>query len=66
MKKISFTVLLVPLGLLLFSSSPSTSAAADARANTGFIGAITCKDCHERQYETYARSVHFQKSVKGP
>ncbi|WP_310599358.1 DmsE family decaheme c-type cytochrome [Desulfobulbus sp.] len=70
MKKTCFAVLLLPLGLLLLGSSPSTGDATDATeaadAKKGFIGAITCKDCHETQYESYARSVHFQKYVKGP
>jgi len=64
MEKKHFAVLLLPLGLLMFGLSSSTGDAADP--GKGFIGAITCKDCHEKQYETYKQSVHFQKHVKGP
>ena len=68
MVKKYFAVLLLPLALLVFSLSSSTGNAADAVADPskGFIGAITCKDCHEKQYETYRQSVHSQKHVKGP
>ena len=32
----------------------------------GFIGADTCKGCHEAQYATYKTTVHSKKHVKGP
>lgn len=31
-----------------------------------YIGAETCKGCHENQYETYAASIHSKKQIKGP
>lgn len=31
-----------------------------------FIGADTCKGCHETQYASYAASIHSKKLVKGP
>jgi DmsE family decaheme c-type cytochrome len=31
-----------------------------------FVGAETCGDCHEEQYASYAKSVHFNESIKGP
>ena len=58
-----------PLGLLLLSCTLAMSATAgtDEKADkTGFIGAETCKDCHEAQYDSYSKSVHFKQSIKGP
>lgn len=69
MKNKCLGLFLVPLSLLLLFFAPSTGDATDDKVaddKKGFIGAITCKDCHETQYETYAKSVHFQKYIKGP
>lgn len=58
-----------PLGLLLLSCTLAAGATAgsdETAEKIGFIGAETCKDCHETQYDSYAKSVHFKKSIKGP
>lgn len=57
------------LSLLLLSFSVSmadTASTGAANPGIGFIGAETCQECHEVQYATYAKSVHFHKSIKGP
>lgn len=59
----------LPLSLLLLSFSVSiadTVSSGEPDDKAGFIGAETCQECHEDQYATYAKSVHFQKSIKGP
>ncbi len=69
MKRKYIILFILPLSLLLLSFSPAIGAAASAQGADpamGFIGAETCKDCHEKQYESYAKSVHFKKSIKGP
>lgn len=67
--KRTYMILLFPFCLLLLSFSLSIGAPAEnptAGAKEGFIGAETCKECHETQYGSYAESIHFKKSVKGP
>jgi len=32
----------------------------------GFIGAETCKECHEDHFASYANSIHSRHAVKGP
>lgn len=69
MKKTQSIWFLFPLCLLLLFLSPAVGkekSIKDAEKKTEFIGAATCKDCHEKQYESYAKSVHFKKTVKGP
>lgn len=69
MNKKHIILILFSSGLLLLSYSLAMAATADTPATDakmGFIGAETCKECHETQYESYARSVHFKKSIKGP
>ncbi|MBM9606050.1 DmsE family decaheme c-type cytochrome [Desulfopila inferna] len=58
----------IPLSLLLLSLSLFFSAAGEAQETEpgGFIGAETCIECHESQYESYARSIHSRESIKGP
>jgi len=69
MNKKKSILLIFPLGLLLLSCSLAMGADVSASApdvKMGFIGAKTCKECHEKQYESYTRSVHYKKSIKGP
>lgn len=69
MKRKYIIMFLVPLSLLLLSFSQAIGATAstqEADPSKGFIGAETCQECHESQYASYAKSVHFQKYVKGP
>jgi DmsE family decaheme c-type cytochrome len=69
MDKTRGILFLFPLCLLLFSFSLSTGkeiTTKEAEAKKGYIGAETCKDCHEKQYDSYAKSIHSKKSVKGP
>ncbi len=70
MKRKPIIVCLLPLSLLLLSFSLSHSAASvetdETDAHTGFVGAETCQECHEAQYESYSKSVHFKKFIKGP
>ncbi len=69
MKKNYLISLFFPLSLILLSFSLAfayTTDTKDTTAKEGFIGAETCQECHETQYESYAKSVHFKKSVKGP
>ncbi|HMK42745.1 MAG TPA: DmsE family decaheme c-type cytochrome [Dissulfurispiraceae bacterium] len=44
----------------------SASEAPDDPTKKGYIGAETCKGCHETQFETYSKSIHSKKAVKGP
>ncbi len=69
MKRKYIILFLLPLSLLMLSFS--LAMGQDAAMNTagtknGYVGAETCKECHEKQYETYSKSVHFKKTVKGP
>ena len=69
MKRKHIFLILFPLSLLLFSFSLSLgeeTSKKETEAKIGLIGAATCKDCHEKQYESYAKSVHSKTSVKGP
>jgi DmsE family decaheme c-type cytochrome len=69
MKRKYIITLFLPLSLLLLSCTLAIAATADTKEiaeENGFIGAETCQECHETQYESYSKSVHFQKYVKGP
>src|ERR1700690_1688671 len=69
MQKKHLVFLLIPLLFLLASVSMSHSsdnATKEPIVKEGFIGADTCKGCHEAQYETYRTTVHSKKHVKGP
>ena len=55
--------------LLLFAVSVSLSDELQIKerdTKSGYIGASTCKGCHEIQYETYAKTVHSKSHVRGP
>jgi nitrate/TMAO reductase-like tetraheme cytochrome c subunit len=68
MKKKYIISIFFPLSLLLLSFASAigyTTDATEPDAKMGFIGAETCQECHEAQYESYSKSVHFQKSIKG-
>ena len=50
-------------------SGPSASPAALPQLTDeekGYIGAATCKGCHETQYATYSRTVHSKREAQGP
>ena len=69
MKRQYMIFLLVLPGLLLFPFSQAmsvTESAQEPDANMGFIGAKTCQECHETQYESYSKSLHSRKEIKGP
>src|SRR5271157_1525791 len=69
MQKKYIVFLLIPLVFLFTFVSMSRSSEKETKETTekeGFIGAETCKGCHETQYETYAKTVHSKKQVKGP
>jgi len=69
MMRIYFIWLFIPLNLLLFSVPQPLGASMSSQGTgekSGFIGAETCKECHEKQYATYSTSIHFKKTVKGP
>jgi DmsE family decaheme c-type cytochrome len=69
MKRKNKIVFLFPIALLLFSFSAATADTAEpkeADEEVGFIGAETCTMCHEEQYDSYSKSVHFKESIKGP
>ncbi|HEX8950035.1 MAG TPA: DmsE family decaheme c-type cytochrome, partial [Dissulfurispiraceae bacterium] len=52
--------------VLLVSASVSGGSEAKTGIKEGFVGAETCRGCHEKQYDSYARTVHSKKYVKGP
>jgi DmsE family decaheme c-type cytochrome len=67
--KRKYVLLIFQLILLLFSVSLSLgddTGNKEADEKKGFIGAATCKGCHVTQYETYSKTVHSKKHVKGP
>jgi len=70
MKRKQIFFLLIPLLLLLASVSLSLSSEKDTTKESdekkGYIGAATCQGCHETQYESYKKSIHSKKQVKGP
>lgn len=69
MQKKHLIFILIPMIFLLISVSLSLSSEKGTKApneKEGFIGAETCKGCHEMQYETYTRTLHSKKHVKGP
>lgn len=68
MKSKYIVFFLLPLGLVLLSCSLSMGADTSMTAGEeeGYIGAETCKECHEAQYESYAGSVHSRKGIEGP
>ena len=69
MKRKHIVIFLLPLSLFLLSFSlvvVEKSSAKEPETKEGFIGAETCKDCHTKQYESYSKSIHFKKMVKGP
>jgi DmsE family decaheme c-type cytochrome len=68
MKKKYIISFFFPLTLLFLflTLTRGYTASNETDAHLGFIGAETCKECHEEQYNSYAKSVHFKKSIKGP
>ncbi len=69
MRRKNIIPLFFPLGLLLLTFTLAMGATTESNMaddKNGFIGAETCKECHEEQYDSYSKSVHFQKSIKGP
>lgn len=58
----------ITLCLLLSSCMPVKNPTKDKETEkqTNFIGALTCKDCHEEHYASYAKTIHSKKAVKGP
>ncbi len=69
MKRKHIILFLVPLSLLLLSFSlcmGKDQGTKETATKNSYIGAETCKECHEKQYESYSKSIHFKKSVKGP
>ena len=69
MKRINVILCLLPFYLLLFASTISFGAATspgESGESNSFIGAETCKECHEEQYESYAKTIHSRKAIKGP
>lgn len=68
MKKKHIISFFFPLTLLLLflTRTIGYTASNETDAHLGFIGAETCKECHEKQYTSYARSVHSKESIKGP
>lgn len=69
MKMKNILALVVPLSLILLCCALAEGSAPGGKElddKTGFIGALTCKDCHEAQYNSYAKSIHFKQSIKGP
>jgi len=45
------------------AAAPKTAIADNQKE---YIGAATCKGCHENQYASYARTIHAKKDVQGP
>lgn len=67
MKTKCIVYILFPLGLLVLSlASAKGEYPGETGEKAGFIGAETCKECHEKQYDSYVRSVHSKESIKGP
>ena len=69
MNKKHTALLIFPICLLFLScaiSKDPDKIPKEQEAKIGYIGAETCKECHAQQYETYAKSVHSNASVKGP
>jgi DmsE family decaheme c-type cytochrome len=66
MHKKYLILILGAIVLLLFTAALSVGDEKAPAEKKGFVGAETCKGCHETQYDSYAKSVHSKKSVKGP
>jgi len=67
MKRKYTILLLIPFSLLLLSFAQAPATPVQNRdQQVGFIGTETCKDCHEDRYDSYVKSVHSKKAVKGP
>ena len=69
MKRTHLIVFWFPLCLLFLSFSPLMAQGADtkgAKTKLEETGAATCRDCHEKEYESYAKSVHSRSTVKSP
>jgi len=70
MKRKHIILFLLPQILIFFSFSLALSkdmgSTKEKEMKNHYIGAETCKECHEKQYESYAKSLHSKKSVKGP
>lgn len=64
LKRICVFFLISTVVLLLFSVSLSRSSEKEGK-EPGFVGAETCKNCHEAQYASYAKTLHSKKYVKG-
>ena len=61
MRKVVFllTVFLVFCFVLLSASFMQKGAEADS----GYVGVVTCKGCHEDKYDGYAKSIHSKKAI---
>ena len=64
-----FILFIFPLLLIFFSCSmpkDKEKTTKEPVVKIGFVGAETCKECHEKQYASYAKTIHSKKSVLGP
>ncbi len=52
--------------VLVATVSRSQSSGREPDISKGYIGAVTCKGCHEDKYESYMKSIHSKKQVQGP
>jgi DmsE family decaheme c-type cytochrome len=69
MKRKHLLLLLFPIAFLVLSVSFTLSSEKDLPAidgKQGYVGAETCKGCHETQYASYAGTIHSKKAIKGP
>jgi len=55
-----------PMPMLSTPAVPPVAAPILTDEQKGYIGAATCKGCHETQYASYSRTVHSKKDAQGP
>ena len=58
-----FAVLFSVFSFFLFMLLLGLSLKDNVEGASGYVGADTCKGCHEDKYDSYAQSVHGKKNV---
>jgi DmsE family decaheme c-type cytochrome len=66
MKKKCILLFLISGIVLLVATGRSFGVETAPEEKEGYIGAATCRGCHENMYESYMRSVHSKKEAHGP
>lgn len=60
-----YVVLLLVIGIFLLFCSSMSFSNEDKAQGKGYVGADTCKGCHEEYFESYSKSIHSKNAISG-